>query len=345
MWLTWRRHRFAILALTLLALALVGYLATSNAPARAALYRVTNGQSPASCMASQSQSVQCQQLTAQWNDTYNDPGDLFGWLGVMLAPVVIGMFLGAPLVAGELEAGTQRLAWTQGVSRRRWLLTLVGAQLGVALLLMGAVELATWYWTGSHNLPGSNFTVFDMIGAVPFAYTGFALALGLALGALTRRAVPAMLLTLVGYLAVRLPSALYLRPYYLPPLTLTWDPYVTRNPSSQPAPQDWVLSSGWLNAQGEPLGGTRGFLGVPAGGPSPYPDTCSIHAPLASPLSSNVWQGWDTFCTHTYGWRYSAVWQPASRFWLFQGIESVIFLTLAVALIALTLWLIRRVVA
>jgi hypothetical protein len=31
------------------------------------------------------------------------------------------MFWGAPLVAGELESGTFRLAWTQDVSRVRWL--------------------------------------------------------------------------------------------------------------------------------------------------------------------------------------------------------------------------------
>jgi len=33
------------------------------------------------------------------------------------------LFIGAPLLAREFEHGTFRLAWTQGISRRRWLLS------------------------------------------------------------------------------------------------------------------------------------------------------------------------------------------------------------------------------
>ena len=37
-----------------------------------------------------------------------------------VVPAVIGVFWGAPLLARELETGTYRLAWTQGVTRARW---------------------------------------------------------------------------------------------------------------------------------------------------------------------------------------------------------------------------------
>src|SRR3954452_21217260 len=40
-----------------------------------------------------------------------------------IAPAIIGVFWGGPLIARELETGTYRLAWTQGISRRRWVLT------------------------------------------------------------------------------------------------------------------------------------------------------------------------------------------------------------------------------
>jgi ABC-type transport system involved in multi-copper enzyme maturation permease subunit len=43
-----------------------------------------------------------------------------------LAPALIGMFWGAPLVAREMEAGTFRLAWSQSVSRMRWLAVKLG---------------------------------------------------------------------------------------------------------------------------------------------------------------------------------------------------------------------------
>jgi hypothetical protein len=36
------------------------------------------------------------------------------------------LFFGAPLVAGEVEHGTHRLVWTQGVSRRHWAVVKVG---------------------------------------------------------------------------------------------------------------------------------------------------------------------------------------------------------------------------
>src|ERR1022692_2592454 len=45
------------------------------------------------------------------------------WLSVLVVvvPGILGVFWGAPLVAGELESGSFRLAWTQDVSRVRWL--------------------------------------------------------------------------------------------------------------------------------------------------------------------------------------------------------------------------------
>ncbi len=37
-------------------------------------------------------------------------------------PALIGAFLGAPVLARELETGTFRYAWTQGFGRWRWTL-------------------------------------------------------------------------------------------------------------------------------------------------------------------------------------------------------------------------------
>jgi ABC-type transport system involved in multi-copper enzyme maturation permease subunit len=64
-----------------------------------------------------------------------DDGTLRLWLGVLVVavPAVVGMFCGAPLVARELEEGTFRLAWTQSVTRTRWLtLRLAAGGLAVA---------------------------------------------------------------------------------------------------------------------------------------------------------------------------------------------------------------------
>ena len=52
------------------------------------------------------------------------------WLSLgilfLILPVLVGLFWGAPLVAREVEHGTHRLVWTQGVSRRRWALVKFG---------------------------------------------------------------------------------------------------------------------------------------------------------------------------------------------------------------------------
>lgn len=44
---------------------------------------------------------------------------------------------------------------------------------------------------------------------------------------------------------------------------------------------------------------------------------------------------------HAHGWLYMAVWQPAERFGLFQGIESGILLALTLALLGLAFWRLR----
>jgi hypothetical protein len=43
---------------------------------------------------------------------------IFAGLLLLVLPMLAGMFLGAPLVAREVEHGSHRLVWTQGVSRR-----------------------------------------------------------------------------------------------------------------------------------------------------------------------------------------------------------------------------------
>jgi hypothetical protein len=105
------------------------------------------------------------------------------------------MFWGVPLVARDVENGTHRLAWTQSKTRARWL----GARLAVAAagalaataavtaliawaLPETAVDPMRWFYYESHDL-------------VPFARVLFALALGTALGALTRRTHVAMALS------------------------------------------------------------------------------------------------------------------------------------------------------
>ena len=131
---------------------------------------------------------------------------LHNLLGPLLlaVPALLGIFWGAPLVARELETGTYRLAWTQSVTRTRWL--------AVKVALIGLCQHRRRGTVQPHDhlvveparprehepvRPG----VFDERGIVPIGYAAFAFALGLTAGALIRRTVPAMATTLVAFAA------------------------------------------------------------------------------------------------------------------------------------------------
>ena len=60
----------------------------------------------------------------------------------VVVPGLLGVFWGAPLVAGELESGSFRLAWTQDVSRARWLASRLAVTGLAAMAVAGAGELA-----------------------------------------------------------------------------------------------------------------------------------------------------------------------------------------------------------
>jgi hypothetical protein len=69
--------------------------------------------------------------------------------------------------------------------------------------------------------------------------TLLALTLGITASALVRRMALAMLLTLVLFLAIRLPTELLLRPHYEPPIVATW----ALNEISSNVPRAWDLAA------------------------------------------------------------------------------------------------------
>src|SRR5690348_1484212 len=100
------------------ALAAFGILLAATGPHLASLYAASgiSGCQPASC----------EHLASNWLSQLYSAGTywmlyLLGVVIILLAPAVIGLFWGAPLIARELEDGTSSLAWSQSVTRTRWL--------------------------------------------------------------------------------------------------------------------------------------------------------------------------------------------------------------------------------
>jgi hypothetical protein len=256
-------------------------------------------------------------------------------LVVLAVPVLAGLFLGAPMVAAELEAGTTRFAWMQGITRMRWLAVKAGWLLLAAAAWGGVLAALTTWWAGPTNAEhGSEFYPgrFDVLYLVPVAYAVFAMALGICAGALIRRTVPAMAVTLGGFIGVRVAVTLWLRPHYVSAVTI-----VRNLPAQiQLTGSFWQISTGTRNPAGQLISGGDGgpgAFGVPV---SSLPRAC---AGLADP-SGDVTPSCRAALT---GFRSFVTYQPASRFWTFQGIETGVFVVLAAILLTVTaVVLIRR---
>jgi hypothetical protein len=125
--------------------------------------------------------------------------------GLPLLMVVIGVLVGAPLVARELEQRTQLVAWTQSVARRRWYVTKAGALaawLALAGVLAGLANDRAQIPLNRGGLTSSRWIWFFSIDFAPAAEAVLAFALATAIGAYLRRTLVAIGAALVSFLAL-----------------------------------------------------------------------------------------------------------------------------------------------
>ncbi|MCP3800002.1 hypothetical protein NLX83_12120 [Allokutzneria sp. A3M-2-11 16] len=130
-------------------------------------------------------------------------------------PILVGMLAGAPLLAGELEHGTHRYSWTQGVSRNRWLVTktlMIGA---VVTVFSAAYASVHTRWYQPYAAQGGWFMIASQGSLALPAACLFTFALGTAAGALLGRVVPAMATVVVGHLAVLVVERAFVRRNHL----------------------------------------------------------------------------------------------------------------------------------
>src|SRR5437763_3541875 len=235
LWVTWRQHRLQLLT-GAAALGLLGLFLLLTGPGIASTFR-TSGL--ARCLATPGRD--CGDLSDALTTKYSNLQFLIPLF--LIIPALVGLFWGAPLVARELEQGTHRFAWTQGVTRTRWISTKLAALTGAAVAGSALIAWAASWWSrplvaasDDRLSPG----VFDLRGVVPIAYTVFALALGVAVGILVRRAIPAMVATIAGYVAVRAMVELWARPHFAAALTKSYG-VLGKVPTSGRG--DWIVST------------------------------------------------------------------------------------------------------
>ena len=215
-WVGWRLQRtetFIVLGI----LALVAALLVPTGIQMADAYRHDGLAACLSINASPSCSNAIGDFQSRFQGLWN-AGNFF-----TLVPGLIGVALAAPFIL-DLEQGTYRLAWTQSITRGRWLAGKFGLPIGAALLASGVlILLFTWWRTPEANLNGRlENGVFDTTGTVVIGYTFFALGLALALGAVWRRSAASLTIAFIGYFAARIVVDLWLRNHLVAPHTATW---------------------------------------------------------------------------------------------------------------------------
>jgi hypothetical protein len=316
-WMMWRQHRTEALALTIFVGVIAVALFVLGRPMHA-LFPL----GPAHCLAPPLDHA-CRSALVRLRQDYGYTTTVLILLN--FAPYAIGGFLGAPLLARELEAGTWQLAWTQAVPRRRWLAVKIVVLGTVSVLLAaGLSAVIAWYRRPLDLLGGGlDITAFDLTGITPMAHTLFAFALGVAAGAVLRRSLPAAAGAFVCFLAVRVTVAGWIRPHFVTPVTRI-EAFVPGSGDITDGTgnvRDMILDQGFADANGRRITGLGAVImegKAREGGADP------------------------TVYLHDHGIQHWVVYQPMERYWTFQLIESVTFGGLAMLLLALVFWRIRR---
>jgi ABC-type transport system involved in multi-copper enzyme maturation permease subunit len=261
---------------------------------------------------------------------------------VLVLPALVGLFWGAPLITRELEAGTHRLVWNQSITRTRWLAVKLGLVGLAAVTAAGLGSLAVTWWSSpldkTAQEPRLEPLVFGVRGIVPIGYAAFAFVLGVAVGMLVRRTLPAMAITLAVFVAVQIAMPQLVRPHLLTPTRSTveisesnLDDFSASGPSSPihvrataSDPGAWLLSSHTVDASGHAV------------------DTIPLTP--SSPVCVPSQQGLSACFAEIkrLGYRQQVTYQPSSRFWPLQWYETGIYSAIALALAAFCFWQIHR---
>ena len=240
----------------------------------------------------------------------------------MVVPLLFGLFWGAPLLATGIRGRHQQPGLDPGrhppplAGRHHRLGTgrrcPVGRRSDCAGQLVAPAREAV-------GVPYSGFDTgtFDIQGIVPVAYSVFAVALGIAAGTVFRRLLPAMAITFAVFVGLRFVIAEYLRPHYMTPV-------------SKLIPL-LGFSAGTGRAGAWAMPGNDSVIG-----PNGQNYGNAIHVGfMPAACRSDLSNGHAIACLAVRGFHTQAIYQPANRFWAFQGIEAGIFIVLAAALIAL----------
>ena len=259
-------------------------------------------------------------LSQQFLDSYPQ------WLSsvVNISGVMLFVFcalLAVPVVL-EFEQRTHRLAWTQSITRRRWILTKLGFGLLAAVVFSALYCVLMGWFLGPQNTLTGAFNNFNQDGIVPIAFAVFTFAVALAVGVLSRRSAVGVIAAVVVCVAA-VTAALPVLSQGLPLHYLT--PLEEVSPFTLPTPS---------------LGQNQNIT-VRVGADLPigslvvnnyFIDASGNHVNLIQTINTSP------------GNIISQVtdYQPPHRYWAFQGVEAVAFFGASIVLLCGSFWVIER---
>jgi hypothetical protein len=241
-------------------------------------------------------------------------------LALMTLPVLLGVFIAAPLLSREFEQRTHLFAWSQSITKLRWVVVKLGLFAAVVLISAGALTVLVIWWHSplDRGFYGGPWAAFDVQGLAPIGYAVFALSLGTLAGLVFRRTIPAMAVTLFVFVGLRILIA-QVRPHFMTPVI---------GSALDIKQGSWLLSANYYaDAQGHHLSAEQVNQMVSA-----YAST--------APKTFNGSTVMDYL--HQQGISLLTDYQPSDRFWTFQLIEAALFFGLAIGLIAASLWWLQR---
>lgn len=302
-WVGWRQQRLE----TVVVAVMLAAVAVLLVPTGLTMLSSYHHDGLASC-ATSAPGGACDSVVQAFQQRFDRLGNLIAWF--TLVPGLFGVLLAAPLI-NQLEQGTYRLDWTQGITRRRWVVGKLGLAVVTAIVAAGVfIALVTWWRTPLVRIEGRmENSVYDSEGIVAIGYTLFALGLAVAIGVVWRRAVPALISAFGIYFAVRLFVDTWLRQRLVAPRHVTF-------PARADGPD---FNHGWVISQ--------------------YPSDAHGHA-IPTAISCGRGQAAcavpkETLENVQY---FHAVYHPSSHFWPLQLIEFALFGGAAAALLAFAGW-------
>ncbi|HTE57880.1 MAG TPA: ABC transporter permease [Verrucomicrobiae bacterium] len=271
-------------------------------------------------------------------------------------PFLLGLFWGVPLLAKEYAENTNKLVWTQGISRRKWLTTKLAWVLFATVLYAGAfTAVATWFSRTGNAVNSDRFTelAFMSQGVVPVAMAVFAVCVGILFGAWFKRLLPALGATLGLLLVLQIAVPTFARPHYQATQVTTESLKVEKGEFAPGGPnkEDWTISAKQLDSSGKELDSKfppqqciideeqmqkerAESQEAPKPGTPEKPRTAAFSLAGGPVISIN--------CLSDLGYHWEVKYQPAYRYWNFQRIETALYLVLTGMAVSATYWLVLR---